>query len=164
MPYTPQPEDEGLGMVKAALRDYITADLSANGLPSVTELLSLGAAGVLDEGYLTPQTAMPVVMFTTVGDGQTDAVGENALVRFILYAIDRGRGLSIVERILHRMRRRLNKTDAALSFLTLPAASGLSIVHVEAKGSTASVSLPAWKAEARALYVFLTVKGLESDY
>src|SRR5262245_15955416 len=104
------PEDEGFGMLKAALRDYIAADLSANGLPSVIELLPGGANGIIDEGNLTPETATPIVMFTTVGDGQTADVGDNALVRLIVYVLDRGRGLSVIERILHRMRRRLNKT------------------------------------------------------
>lgn len=164
MAYNPHPEDEGFGMIKAALRDYITADLSASGLPSVIALLPSGVNGVLDEGLLTPETPTPVIMLTTVGDGQTDQVAANSLVRFIVYVVDRGRGLFTIERILHRLRRRLNSTEVALNFLTLPASSGLSILHLEASGSTASVSLPAWQAEARAVYLFLTVKGLESDY
>ncbi len=164
MPYVPQAQDEGFGMIKAALRDYIVADLSAHGLPSVIELLPTGAASVLDEGFMTATTPTPVILVATVGDGESDDVGENTLVRFIVYVVDRGRGLSIIERVLHRLRRRLNTTQVALDFMTLPYSSGLSILHLKASGSTASVSLPAWKAEARAVYLFIDVKGLESDF
>lgn len=162
--YYPQSGEEGFVLLKSALREYIAADLSAYGLPSVTELLPSGRNSIIDEGFLTETTPNPVVMFSTVGDGQSEQVRENSLVRFILYAIDKGRGLSKIERILHRIRRRLNKTDVALNFLTFPAGTDLRVENIEASGSTASVSLPAWKAEARGVYVFMTVKGLEADY
>ncbi len=162
--YTPQPGDEGFLLIKAALRDYLAADLSAHNLPSVTGLLPQGAASIIDEGFLTDATPTPVVMFTTVGDGQSEDVRENTLARFIVYVVDRGRGLSTIERVLHRVRRRFNKTAVALEYLTFPASVDIRIESIEAKGSTASVSLPAWKAEARGLYLFLTIKGLEADF
>jgi hypothetical protein len=162
--YLPKQGEEGLGLLKAALRDYIVADLAAAGLPSVVTELPSGAAGVIDEGFMTATTPTPVVMFATVGDGQTDQVAENSLVRFIVYALDQGRGLSKVERILHRLRLRLNRTELALAYLTFPPGVPPVVLHIEASGSTSSVSLPAWKAEARGLYLFLTVKGLEADH
>ena len=161
--YVPQPGEEGFALLKAALRAYLIADLSAEGLPSVTELLPLGANSVIDEGFLTETTPTPVLMFATVGDGQTAQVRTNSLVRFILYAIDRGRGLSRIERVLHRVRMRINRTDLALSRLTFPQGTDLIVVNIQASGSSSSVSLPAWKAEARGLYTFLTVQGLEAD-
>lgn len=162
--YIPQSGEEGFVLLKSALREYIAADLSAYGLPSVTELLPQGRASIIDEGFLAETTPTPVVMFTTVGDGQSERIRENSLVRFILYVVDKGRGLSTIERVLHRVRRRLNKTDVALDYLTFPVEVDIRVENIEASGSTASVSLPAWKAEARGVYVFLTVKGLEADY
>ncbi len=162
--YIPQSGEEGFVLLKSALREYIAADLSAYGLPSVTELLPQGRASIIDEGFLAETTPTPIVMFTTVGDGQSERIRENSLVRFILYVVDKGRGLSTIERVLHRVRRRLNKTDVALDYLTFPVGVDIRVENIEASGSTASVSLPAWKAEARGVYVFLTVKGLEADY
>jgi hypothetical protein len=165
MPYTPQPGEEGYGLIKAALRDYLIADLSAYGLPSVTELLPSGAAGIIDEGHFTENTPTPVMMFTTLGDGQTADIRANTLVRFIVYAIDRGRGLYTIERLIHRVRLRLNKTDVALAHFAFPVGTAdLRIENIEASGSGASATLPAWRAEARGVYVFVTVKGLEADY
>jgi len=158
--YYPQPGQEGLGLIKAALRSYITADLSAHGLPSVTELLPSGANGVIDEGDLTEDTPTPLVMFATVGDGQD----RGGLVRLLLYVLDRGRGLLLIERVLHRLRKRLNTTEVALDYLTFPPGTDLVIQHIEASGSSSSLTLPAWRAEGRALYVFLTVRGFESDF
>jgi hypothetical protein len=168
--YYPQAGEEGFGLLKAALRDYLRDNTLVNPktgalLPNVVELLPGGqAAGFIDEGFLKEDTKTPVVMFSTVGDGQSERVREDTLVRLILYVIDRGRGLYSIERILHRMRRRLNATEATLQYLTFPKSTGLVVTHIEASGSTSSVSLPAWKAEARAVYVFLTVKGLEADF
>jgi hypothetical protein len=162
--YTPKPGEEGFGLLKAALREYLVADLSAAGLPSVIAELPNGAQSIIDEGFLTAETPTPVVMFTTVGDGQTDNVAAHSLVRFIVYVVDKGRGLSKVERILHRIRRRLNRTELALNHLTFPPGVEPIVVHIEASGSTSTASLPAWKAEARGLYLFLTVYGLEADH
>lgn len=156
--YTPQAGDEGFGLIKAALRDYLAADTT------ITSELPQGSSSFIDEGFLAETTATPVVMFATVGDGQSAAVREQSLVRLIVYVVDRGRGLLKVERILHRVRRRINDTDAALEFFTFPAATGLVVEHIEASGSSSSASLPAWKAEARGVYVFLTVRGFEADY
>lgn len=169
MTYIAQSGLEGFGLLKAALRDYLVAPNLVNPttgkpLPNVVELLPSGVAGIIDEGFLKEETVCPVVMFSTIGDGQSEAVREDTLVRFILYAVDRGRGLYHIDRVLHRVRRRLNSTEAALSFLTFPKSAGFTVSHIDARGSTSSVSLPAWKAEARAVYVFLTVKGLEADY
>lgn len=156
--YIPLPGDEGYGALKAALRDYLIADTT------ITSELPSGAAGVIDEGFLTETTPTPCIMFATVGDGQSAAVREQSLVRLIVYVVDRGRGLLKVERILNRVRRRLNNTEAALQFLTFPVETGLVVEHIEASGSSSSASLPAWKAEARGVYVFLTVRGLEAAY
>lgn len=165
MTYTPQPDEEGYGLIKAALRAYLAEDLSAEGLPSVTALLPSGAAGIIDEGFLTEQTPTPVVMFATVGDGQTAEVRSNSLVRIILYVIDRGRGLYQIERVLHRIRKRLNRTDVALNYFAFPVGStDLRIEDIQVSGSTSSASLPAWRAETRGVYVSLTVKGLQSDF
>lgn len=161
--YTPQPDEEGLGLIKAALRDYIAADLSAYGLPSVTALLPNGAASILDEGFLTAETAGPAVVFTTIGDGQSAQCRANSLVRLIVYAIDTGRGLSKIERVVHRLRKRLNSTTLALDFLTFPPEVELRVENIEASASTASASLPAWKAEARGVYVFLTIRGMQAE-
>jgi hypothetical protein len=158
MTYTPQAGDEGFGLLKAALRDYLRADTT------ITSELPGGVNGFLDEGFMTAETPTPAVMFATVGDGQSAAVREQSLVRFIVYVVDRGRGLSKVERILHRVRRRINDTGAALSYLTFPTNTGLVVEHIEASGSSSSASLPAWKAEARGVYVFLIVRGLEATY
>lgn len=156
--YTPTQGDEGYALLKAALRDYLAADTT------ITSELPSKAAGIIDEGFLTETTPTPCIMFATVGDGQSAGVREQALVRLIVYVVDRGRGLLKIERILNRVRRRLNRTDAALSFLTFPVGTGLVVEHIEASGSSSSASLPAWKAEARGVYVFLTVRGLEADY
>lgn len=155
--YTPTPGDEGFALLKAALRDYLVGDTT------ITSELASGQYGIIDEGFFTETTPTPCIMFATVGDGQTAAVADAALVRLIVYVLDRGRGLLKIERILHRVRRRLNDTDAALSFLTFPAGT-LVVEHIEASGSSSSASLPAWKAEARGVYVFLNVRGLEASY
>lgn len=163
--YWPQTGDEGFALLKAALRDYIVADLSAYGLPSVTELLPSGSSSVIDEGHMTDTTETPVVMVTTVGDGQEASVKDNTLARFIVYAIDRGRGLSTIEKVLHRLRKRLNKTDVTREFFSFPPNTvDFTVEHIEASGSTSSVSLPAWKAEGRAVYVFVTIRGMEADW
>jgi len=155
--YTPTVGDEGFGLLKAALRDYLINDTT------ITSELPSGQYGVIDEGFLTETTLTPCIMFATVGDGQSAAVRDASLVRLIVYVVDRGRGLLKIERILNRVRRRLNSTEAALSFLTFPAGT-LVVEHIEASGSSSSASLPAWKAEARGVYVFMTVRGLEADY
>ena len=155
--YTPVAGDEGFQLLKAALRDYLINDTT------ITAELASGQYGIIDEGFFTETTPTPCIMFATIGDGQSAAVRDATLVRFIVYVLDRGRGLLKVERILNRVRRRLNSTEAALSFLTFPAGT-LVVEHIEASGSSSSASLPAWKAEARGVYVFMTVRGLEADY
>lgn len=165
MAYTPQPDDEGFVLLKSALRAYLAADLSAEGLPSVTALLPSGAGGIIDEGFFTEDTPTPVIMFTTVGDGQNADVQSNSLVRLIVYVIDRGRGQYLIERVLHRIRKRINRAEVALNYFVFPVGStDLRIEHIQVSGSSSSVSLPAWRAEARGVYVSLTVKGLQSDY
>src|SRR5215217_1330077 len=128
--YTPQIGDEGFGLLKAALRDYLAGDTT------ITSELPTGRNGIIDEGFLTEETPTPCIMFATVGDGQSAAVRDQTLARLIVYVVDRGRGLLKIERILNRVRRRLNQTDAALSFLTFPAETGLVVEHIEASGSS----------------------------
>lgn len=162
--YVPKPGEEGFLTVKGVLREYILADLTEYGLPSVVEFLPGGVKGFIDEGTLTETTPTPVILCSTIGDGQSEQIRTNSLVRFILYVIDRGRGLYYIERILHRMRMRLNASSIVLNYMLFPPESDIRIENIEASGSTSSTSLPAWKAEARGLYVFVTVKGLEADY
>lgn len=167
--YYPKLGEEGVGVLKGALRDFIVADLASYNLPPVTALLPSGVSGVIDEGFFTTETLTPVVMCTTNGDGASAGSDQESLVRFLFYAIDRGRGLSAIERILDRLRWRLNVVadpehphNYALvsQYFVLPPTERFRIERLEAPGTTFSTTLPAWRAEARGLYVFLTVRGL----
>lgn len=161
--YDPRPEEEGYALLKNAVRDYLLADLSEYGLPSVTALLNGGVSGIIDEGSFTETTPTPVIIFSTLGDGGVKS-GGYSIARLILYVVDRGRGLLEVERIVDRIRRRLNAKDdgkrLALSWLTFtPGSTPLRVEDIEASGSSATMTLPAWRAEGHGLYVFLTVSG-----
>lgn len=152
--YQPQPGDEGLALFLAAFRDYLAAD------PKVIELLPQGADSIIPEGFLTEDTPTPVVMPTMVGDGESSYGNDVQLVRLLVYVLDRGRGYYDIERILHRLRSRLNDTPAVLEFFTFPPDEPLRVWSINASGSSASASFPAWKAEGRGLYVFVQVGGL----
>lgn len=165
MPYYTPPEgadnSEGLGLLKVAIRDFLLSD------PTIVETLHNDPdwPKAIEEGLLDENMPTPVLMFGTVGDGDTDTVGAHTLVRLIVYVVDRGRGLSRIEKALHRVRRRINDTEAALEFLQFDKEqTGMSLIHIAAKGSTASVSLPAWKAEARGAYVFSRLEGFQSSW
>lgn len=155
--YIPQPEDEGLALYLVALRDYLAAD------PAVIELLPSGAAGIIPEGDFREDTPTPVIMPAMGGDGGGGYGRDVQLVRLILYVLDRGRGNYAIERILSRIRRRINDTEAALAFFTFPPGERLQVWSIEAKGGTASTSFPNWRAEGRGLYVFAHVGGLDAS-
>lgn len=152
MVYIPQPGDEGLALFLVALRDYLAAD------PSIVSLLPEGASSIIPEGFLTESTPTPVILMATVGDG---AQGPDVqLVRLILYVMDRDRGYYNIERILARMRKRLNDTQTARDFFTFPPEEPLKLWGIEASGSTTSATFPNWKMEGRGLYVFAQLGGL----
>lgn len=150
--YTPQPGDEGMALLLAAFRDYIAAD------PAITELLPQGVNSIIPEGFLTENTPTPVIMPTIVGDGESG--NDVQFVRLLVYVIDRGRGYYTIERILHRLRTRLNDSPTALEFFTFPPNEPLRILNINASGTSTSASFPAWKAEGRGLYVFIQVGGM----
>lgn len=149
MAYTPQAGDEGLGLFLAALRDYLVADTD------ITELLPSGTAGVMPEGFFTHDTPTPAVLLMIIGDGESSWGKDAQLVRLLVTVLDRGRGYWMIERLIHRIRKRINDTQSALSFLTYePGTADHTVLHIEASGTTTSASYPAWKAEGRGLYVF----------
>jgi hypothetical protein len=84
--YMPQPNDEGMQLHLAAIRDYIASDA-----PSI-ELLPDGAQGVLPDGCLTDTTLTPAILIANFGEGKTEAGAGIQLVRLIVYVMDRGRG------------------------------------------------------------------------
>lgn len=157
MPYQPLAGDEGMVLVLAALRDYLAAD------PTIVALLPEGADSIIPEGFFTNETQTPVIMPTVIGDGESAWGNDVQLIRLIVTVLDRGRGYAQIERVLHRMRRRLNDTEAVEVFFTFPPTELTKIWHVGAKGSTASTSFPNWRAEGRGLYVFIEVGGLPAS-
>lgn len=171
MPYTVQSGDEGIALFLAALRDFITTETAltaytaAGDYPAVPlseqvlPLLPNGAASVLPEGFLTDTTPTPAVLLSVIGDGNSAYGRDVQLVRLLVYVLDRGRGYYEIERILQRLRKRLNTSSRWQQFFTF-SAGDLQLLHLEATGSTASASYPNWRAEGRALYVFALVRGL----
>lgn len=162
--YVPDPEVEGIQLIKLAIRAFLTLDLTAYGHKPIVPLLPAGVNGILDEGLVNANTQFPVIMFSTLGDGQSELIGANSILRLIIYVIDQGRGQAVIEKILSRVRTRLNDTQLTRQFFAFPPTAGLRVEHIEAKGSTASASSPAWKAESRGIFTFLTVYGLEAAY
>lgn len=153
MTYQPQEGDEGLVLIFAALRDYLATD---------TKLLSMlpeGADSILPEGFLEQDTPTPVVMFTTIGDGDTDAGVDSHLLRLVVYALDRGRGYMNIERINWRLRELFNDTIAIMRFLSFPAGVKPMVTHVMDSGGTASASYPRWNVEGRGRYLFVHTTG-----
>lgn len=155
--YTPQPGDEGLALLLASIRDYLAED------PAILELLPQGADSIVPEGFLTENTPTPVIMPTMIGDGESAYGNDVQLVRLLIYVLDRGRGYYDIERLMYRMRKRLNDTPAVLEFFTFPPDEPLRVWNINASGSSASTSFPAWKAEGRGLYVFVQVGGLPTS-
>lgn len=152
--YTPQPGDEGIQLLLAAIRDYIAEETP------VIELLPEGAAGVLPEGFLTDQTSTPIILVANLGDGKTASGAGVQLVRLIVYVMDRGRGYYNIEKVLHRLRGLFNDTPRAMEFLSFPPSEPLRVLSFNASGTTASATFPQWKCEGRGLYLFIEVSGL----
>jgi hypothetical protein len=152
--YTPQPGDEGLGLLLVALRDYLAAD------EAILELLPAREKGIVAEGFLTNDTPTPFIMPTVIGDGESAWGVDAQLVRLLIYAGDRGRGYSRIERLLNRIRRRINNSPAAQVFFTFPSTEPMHLLSIEVSGSSASATLPAWRAELRGLFVFAHLAGM----
>lgn len=155
--YQPQPGDEGMALFLAAFRDFLAAD------PDLMELLPNGADSIIPEGFLTEDTPTPVVMPAMIGDGESAWGIDVQLVRLVVYVIDRQRGYYTIERVLQRLRRRVNDTPAMLEFFTFPPDEPLQVLSISASGTTASATFHAWKAEGRGLYVFAQVGGLPTS-
>src|SRR5688500_16308329 len=109
--YTPQAGDEGLQLLNAALRDYIASDTGASG---VVELLPDGAAGVLSEGFMSTETETPALLIAKLGFGESASGDDVRLVRYIVYAMERGRGYYLIEKLLYRLMKLFNDTPRAL--------------------------------------------------
>lgn len=152
--YTPQPGDEGLQLLAVALRDYILSEAS------IVELLPEGVESVVPEGFLTSETPTPVLLIAKLGHGESAAGGDIRLVRYIVYAMDRGRGYFNIEKLLHRLSVILNDTERAMTFLTFPAEEPLQVLSIKAPGGTATASFPQWQCEGAGLYLFAEVRGL----
>lgn len=157
MPYTPTSGDEGTQLLLSALRDFIRSDTASGG---VVPLLPAGTAGVLPEGFLTNETLTPAIVIADLGYGEAASGGDVRLVRYIVYAIDRGRGYYNIDRLIYRLGKLLNGTEAALNYLTFPSAEPLMVLSLKAPGATATASYPGWKAEGKGLYLFVEVRGL----
>lgn len=154
--YTPQDGDEGLQLLSAALRDYIASDTGEKG---VVELLP-SAGAVIPEGFMESETVTPVVMLAKLGFGESAAGGDVRLVRYIVYAMERGRGYYLIEKLLHRLMKLFNDTPRALEFLTFPSTEPLKVLTIKVPGGTATASFPQWQAEGEGLYLFVEVRGL----
>src|SRR5215218_8674805 len=157
--YTPQAGDEGLQLLGAALRDYIASDIAAGG---VVELLP-GVESIIPEGFMTSDEPTPIVMLTKLGHGQSAAGTEVRLVRYIVYAMERGRGYYLIEKLLHRLMKLLNDTPRALEFLTFPSTEPMKVLSLKAPGGTATASFPSWQCEGEGLYLFVEVRGLPTS-
>lgn len=155
--YEPQPGDTGAQLIQVALRDYLATDAALLGL------LGEGIESILPEGFLTLETPTPAIMFTVIGDGQSDFGIGDQLLRLIVYVVDRGRGYLRVEQILERMRALINNSPQAMEFLTFPPGFTPLVLHIEATGTTASTTLPRFQCEARGLYVFLHLGGIPTS-
>lgn len=154
--YTPQDGDEGLQLLGAAIRDFIASD---TGVGSIVELLP-SAAAIIPEGFMESETVTPVVMLAKLGFGESAAGGDVRLVRYIVYAMERGRGYYLIEKLLHRLMKLFNDTPRALEFLTFPSTEPLKVLSIKAPGGTATASFPQWQAEGEGLYLFVEVRGL----
>jgi hypothetical protein len=157
--YTPQAGDEGLQLLGSALRDYIASDTGVGG---VVELLP-SVEAIIPEGFMESETDTPVVMLAKLGHGQSAAGTEVRLVRYIVYAMERGRGYYLIEKLLHRLMKLLNDTPRALEFLTFPSTEPLKVLSVKAPGGTATASFPQWTCEGEGLYLFVEVRGLPTS-
>ena len=157
--YTPQEGDEGLQLLGSALRDYIASDIGVGG---VVELLP-SVEAIIPEGFMESESPTPTVMLSKLGFGQSAAGAEVRLVRFIVYAMERGRGYYLIEKLLHRLMKLLNDTPRALEFLTFPSTEPLQVLSVKAPGGTATASFPQWQCEGEGLYLFVEVRGLPTS-
>lgn len=155
--YQPQPDDEGLQLLSVAIRDYIASDTAPKG---VVELLPDGAEGIIPEGFMTAESATPVVLMARLGFGESAAGTEIRLVRYIVYVLDRGRGYYAIEKVLHRLMKLFNDTPRALEYLTFPPEEPLKVLSIKAPGGTATASFPQWQCEGEGAYLFVEVRGL----
>jgi hypothetical protein len=154
MPYTPQAGDEGLQLLGAALRDYIISEEDITGVVPDHEVTAL------PEGFMTSETATPVIVLARLGYGESAAGGDTRLVRYIVYVLDRGRGYYWIEKLLFRLGKLLNDSERVAEFFTFPAEEPLQVLTVRAPGGTATASFPSWQCEGEGLYLFVEVRGL----
>ena len=156
MPYTPQAGDEGMQLFFVGLRDYIATNTG------ITDLLPNGAASIIPEGTLTPETELPVILIANNGDGEADVGRGVQIVRLILYVMDRGRGYYNIEIILHRLRNHLNNYDSMADYLTFPA-DEIVVYTLAAKGTTNSGTYPQWQCEGRGVYLFANIGNIPTS-
>lgn len=146
--FVPEPSDAGFSLLKAAIADYLVADLPD--APSITQ-------PIIDEGMLTEETPTPTIVLSQVGDGSTRA--GRTLSRMLIYVTHRG-DVYTASILAHEIRKKINKTSLIREYITLDPSQGYPIVeHVGASGLGASVSLPTWKCNAIPLYVFIRTVG-----
>jgi hypothetical protein len=148
--YYPEIGQRGLKVLLPAIRDYLRT------VPEIVEGLPEGADGILEEGQLNVDLKTPVLVVSTIGDGLTEAGRGTKLLRLIVYVISRERGYYEIENLIPPLQEAL-ESQALWEFLTFPPDVGFSVLGIEAPGTTASASYPAFKAEGRGPYVFVTL-------
>lgn len=154
MPFTPQAGDKGVQLIKAALAAYLALDTELSSYLGENED---GTPVIIDEGFFDETTPVPCIMTTYVGDGQTAA--GNQLLRLLVYVIDKERGYYNIDRSIDRLREVINNSEPALEALTFPSTVPQMVLHIEARGTTASTTLPRYHAECKGLYTFIQVTG-----
>ena len=155
--YTPQPDDEGIQLLTAALRDYVRSE------PGIISLLPAGNGGVIPEGFMTNETPTPIILIADLGYGESASGDDVRLQRYIVYVLDRGRGYFYIDKGLTRLGKLFNNTQRALDFLTFPAEEPLKVLTIRAPGATATASFPQWTCEGKGLYLFVEVRGLDAS-
>lgn len=140
-------------MLRSAQRDFIAA------LPGVVSELADGTDSILPEGFFTHETPTPAIVIADLGDGESAEGSGTQLLRSIVYVMDRGRGYSRIDRVLHRLREGLNNTALVMAFFTFPPGE-INLQHLRASGRTATATFPQWNCEGQGLYVFTSVGGL----
>jgi hypothetical protein len=118
-----------------------------------------GAPSIIPEGFLKVDTPKPAIIIAKLPDGNTGKGVDDHLLRLLLYVIDSGRGYSYIERIAWRLRELINSPET-MRFLTFPPGVFPMVSNIRLTGSTDSITLPQFKAEAAGLYVFLNLVGV----